>query len=159
MNVFNDIEIICWGELRNKDNIQKICLNIVEAQQEIWSNQNEFFNAYIDQSKFKYYLIINDKCEIISPQDYFIKTINIFNKIQHVCFVYSDYNNVLLPSFKPFLFRDQITNIGFPIIIKNISNKLHINNIKEDYLIGAIRTLTTNLIGYHIAESLINIYE
>jgi hypothetical protein len=44
MNIFNEIEIVCWGELRNKDNVQKLCQNIVEAQQEVWKSSFEFYN-------------------------------------------------------------------------------------------------------------------
>lgn len=158
MNLFNEIEIICWGELRNKENVQKLCQNIVEAQQEVWKSSLEFFNSYIEQCKFKYQLLINCKCEIISPQDYFVKTINILERIPQVGFVYTDYNEVLLPSFKPYIFRDKNLFTGFPLLIKNIKDKVHVNSAKEDYLIGAIRILSTHLIGYHIAEPLIRIY-
>jgi hypothetical protein len=158
INVFNDVEIICWGELLNFKEIHKICPKIIEAQKEEWASENQFYNKTIAESKTKYSLIINDKAEIIIPQVYFMRTLAILEKHPVVSFVYTDYNSVLLPSFKPFIFMNYQNEDCFPILIRNNKNKPFIEQDKK-YLSVLIKVLSEHLIGYHIPECLIKIYE
>lgn len=157
-NVFDSVEIICWGDLQNKSKIQKLCSNIIEGHKEEWLSEVDFFNTSIENTKSRYSLLINDKAEIIIPQVYFMKLISIFERFPIVGFAYCDYNNILLPSFKPFLFRDLNNGDGFPIFIRNLKNKLKIDN-SENYLSDAAKILSVHLVGFHVAEPLIKIYE
>lgn len=161
INKFNDIEIICWGELQNKSEIEKICPKIIEGQKEEWLGEDIFFKTYIKESTKKYLLLINDNSKLILPQNYFLKVLQIFSSMPFISFIYSDYNNQLkqyfMPSFKPFVGRNNCFFDHIPLFIDQSCSSLDIINDKKSFLKQYLVLLSENRIGYHIAESVFEI--
>ena len=158
INELNNICVLCWGELRNKKEIEKICGCIIESQKEEWLNSETFFYESAIETNKKYSLLINDKFEILYPQIYFLQTLSIFKEYPIVSFIYTDYYNKtkinFLPSFKPSVGILKCFSEDMPLFIESKSLNL-LKKINE----FNIKTLSENRIGYHLAEPLFKYYE
>lgn len=156
INIFNRLGIYSWGELNNKEEISRICPNIVEAQKEEWRDCEAFFNDCVGNCRSKYYLLIDDSAEIIIPQIYFIRCLSILEGNPVVSFIYCDYNKILLPSFRPLVF-DNLEFANPPIVVRNLKDKFKLNETNGYYLNNLLKVLSRHVIGYHIAEPLIKV--
>jgi hypothetical protein len=157
LNELNNIVVLSWGELRNKEEIEKICGCIVEAQKEEWTDKREFFYKYAKEINKKYILLIDDKFELLYPQIYILQTLSIFKENPIISFIYTDLIKdkiIFFPSFKPYIGNAKIFMDNIPVIIE--SNCIELFKIKENF---NIKLLSENKIGYHLAEPSFKYYE
>jgi len=149
INKLSEICILSWGELRNKDNIQKICPKIIEAQKEEWQNKGDFFKDGLDKTEEKYILLVDDRFELLEPQLYFLQCLSVFTEHKIITFIYGDFilknRYYYMPSFKPYIGNHDSFQYDIPVFIDRVCGSLA--NLE-------IKTLSENKIGYHLPQSL-----
>ena len=162
INLFGDIAVICWGELKNGDNIKKLCRNVVEGQSEEWQSEQQFFEKTLGEINADYYLLLRSSHVLLEPQKYFIDCLSVLSLIPQISFVYCDYHSgkteVFLPSFKPYV--NIVTLKNLPIFVKKNCKSLKIETKKDDsFLKDYLAVLNSNKIGHHLASRYFYIYE